>query len=1250
MKKNLFFLLFFIIFFQQQTIFAQHTNFVGIPFATNFSPEEYEADPQNWAITQDQQGAIYVANTLGILRFDGVEWTKISLPNVISRSIVTNEQGVMYVGSQGDIGYLQANDLGNLDYHSLLDKIPEKDRNFADIWSTYSNPTGIYFFSAYKIFCLQNNHIQVIQAPKKFNFCFQVENTIYTQDDSLGLCQISNNELQATKNGSFFLGKQIRTMLPYKNGTILLATLKEGLFIYHPTTGEIQSFGTKIQKLLIDNLVFCGRKLDENLYAIGTFRAGLVLLDSNGELLQILNEEKGLRNNSIRQTFIDRNNGLWLALNNGIARVELHSPLSIFDKRTNLNGSINRIITYENKLLVGTSLGIFQPVETQVNQTKMVREFSQIPTFSDQCWNLQQINKDLFIASNQGTSIYNADTKIINYSNNAVFLHLPISLNNKKYVLAGLRNGIEIFEYNDEHWTLVGNLAGINGEIRTLVQDANGVIWAGTKVNGIYKITFQNDIQSTEIKNYVEKDGLPSNKQNKVFLTKTGVLIGTTKGFFVWNEQKKLFVESAKLQIPITLKNNHQEAWNLYEDAIGNIWVFSGRHKAVFIKQTDGTFRWDYSSLSRIPLETINNIFQHNHIIWIASSNALYAYNQDFSPSGKQGFYVLFRRIALIDTDSVIAGSYFQNLKPKLSFSNNSISFDFAATHFDNPQATQYQYQLEGYENSWSIWTHTPQKDYTNLWNGKYKLKIRAKNIYGIMSNEVNYEFVISPPWYRTNVAYFSYLLFTMLSIFLFIQYSTKKLARKNKKLEELVQLRTAEIQQQKEEIEAQRDNLVHLNEELDTQKQEVEQSYQNIQILNQIGIEITAMLNIEQIVLAIYDNVNKIMDAPILAAGIYNEQRNKLEFYGIDDNSKKMIYSSDSIDDSNKLSVWCYQNQRQIFINDVATETKNYVENVAAPIGNYANSLIYIPLLVRGKKSGVITVQSYQKNAYNNYQSTVFANLGTYISIALENANSYHTISSKSQQITDSIRYAETIQKAILPTTDELQKAFGNNYFIFYQAKDVVSGDFYWLSIKNEKTVFVATVDCTGHGVPGAFMSLIGATLLNQIVEQENVESPAKILSNLHSLVRTVLRQKEMANRDGMDLCLCKLEKNENNTILTYAGAKRPLYYVNLAQELIQIKTTHKSIGGGNKEQIDFEEVSQIIQPNEMLYLTTDGYTDQNNVHNEKLGSAQLQKIVKNMAALPMEMQYTQVKDEFYKHKTKEIQRDDVTIVGIKI
>ena len=146
-------------------------------------------------------------------------------------------------------------------------------------------------------------------------------------------------------------------------------------------------------------------------------------------------------------------------------------------------------------------------------------------------------------------------------------------------------------------------------------------------------------------------------------------------------------------------------------------------------------------------------------------------------------------------------------------------------------------------------------------------------------------------------------------------------------------------------------------------------------------------------------------------------------------------------------------------------------------------------------------------------------------------------------------------------------------------------------------------------------------------------------------------MRQHEQINRDGMDICFCKLQpKHNKTTTLTYTGAKRTLFYVDKNQKLEAIKSTNKAVGGGNKEYIDFEEFVYELEENTMIYLTSDGYTDQNDSNNDKFGSLKFKDLLTTLANLPLELQYSAIKDAFFTHKGDELQRDDVTVMGIRV
>ncbi len=265
---------------------------------------------------------------------------------------------------------------------------------------------------------------------------------------------------------------------------------------------------------------------------------------------------------------------------------------------------------------------------------------------------------------------------------------------------------------------------------------------------------------------------------------------------------------------------------------------------------------------------------------------------------------------------------------------------------------------------------------------------------------------------------------------------------------------------------------------------------------------------------------------------------------------------------------------------------------------------------------------------------------------------NTYKIIQLKNSKITDSIRYARTIQTAVLPEERTLANTF-REHFVLYRPKDVVSGDFYWL-LSYQNRQYIAVVDCTGHGVPGAFMSMIGHTLLYRIIKLKGISSPSQILSMLHNEVRVVLRQRHTTNVDGMDVCLCVIEKKDTNVDLsphkiTFSGAKLPLYYVaNNSLEILQ--EDRRSIGGIQSMSRSFTNKEIILQAGDMLYLRSDGIVDQNNVKRKKFGENQFSSLIEKNAHLSMIEQRKTMEEALDKHQEGTEQRDDITVLGIKL
>ena len=262
-------------------------------------------------------------------------------------------------------------------------------------------------------------------------------------------------------------------------------------------------------------------------------------------------------------------------------------------------------------------------------------------------------------------------------------------------------------------------------------------------------------------------------------------------------------------------------------------------------------------------------------------------------------------------------------------------------------------------------------------------------------------------------------------------------------------------------------------------------------------------------------------------------------------------------------------------------------------------------------------------------------------------------SVTHQNQKITSSIRYAQTIQDAVLPTAAMLNNYF-KNHFIVYEPKDIVSGDFYWAGhIPEEEKYFMIAVDCTGHGVPGGFMSMIGHSLLNDIVYKNKIYSPAAILEELNKGIRHALKQEQKVNEDGMDVACCLLEpKGDGTTLMTFSGAMRPLYIGYRNQENLEIiKGDRKSAGGLHlRPNRRFTNKERELVEGDTIYLTSDGYGDQHNHEKEKVGTRGLIGLIEERKSMDMEDQGKSLKRFLYEYKEGMEQRDDIMVIGIRV
>ncbi|EAY30573.1 SpoIIE family protein phosphatase [Microscilla marina] len=1308
----------------------------GLPFIKNYTTDDYHAHDQNWYIGQDKRGIIYVGNSSGLLEFDGVKWRLLEIPNKsTTRSVKMGQDGIMYVGAQNFIGYVDTDSTGKTYVASLMNQVPKDVAGFKDIWDMVVTNEGVICRSRSALFVLKDKKLKAIRPKKRFTTLCLINNQAHFRDFKVGTFKLVQGKLVKVPQ---FNKKIPMEGFPFGKNKSLLNIFTQ-LYIYNGDT--LTPFAPHIKQFLLDKELYCSTQIDDNHYAFGTSSAGIVILNKAGQVVQHIHKGNGLQSNSVYNLYIDHHHNLWAGLAKGIAFIELNSPFSVLDASSGLEGSTYYTYVHQNKLLTGTSQGFFYKNWLHYeNPLKDSIRFKTIPNLVNQTWQFKTFKNQLLAAFNPGILKFNTlqkPVKVQALKKTNGNMWTIISLNKQPNLLmAGGKRGLILLEWKDKQWQVKNVIKGFSKNSRYIQEGKAGTVWVSSDQHGIYKLTLNTPLDSiVNIKFYDKTKGLPANTYNRLFKVNGENMFATENGVYLYDETQDKMVRETKLN---KLIGDHKMLVYLRNDAQQGIWYVAHKEAkdkylevGLLQKQANGSYKKITNPFRKLRGSFIEKLAPHLNPI--DDKNVLFATKEGVihyapqKPRIKQPFKVLLREISLTGAkDSIIFGGTFANAQgqmtslpkqeyqyPIFKYTYNSFRFNVSSTFYADNHKNEFRYRLAGLDKEWSPWTKETYKEYTNLREGSYILHIQTRNLYQEKSPVFTYSFQILPPWHRTIWAYTGYTFVSIILIGVTIKLYTRRLEQQKDKLEKTVEARTAEIrhkndeillknselEQQKEEIQIQAENLKeantaieHKNSALEQQKEEIqiqaeilktvnnelvsksdeiEQAYQNVKLLSEIGQEITSKLSLSQIVETVYNNVNNLMDVAEFGIGLYDPKAHTITFNDYIHLGEKMPQLTVPATDENRFGVLCVLRQKEIIVNDVYKEYHNYVESLDSyRQDELLNAFICIPLIVEQEVIGLVSVQSLQSNVYTNYHLNLLRNLAVYITIALQNTDSYtkielqkFKIETQNQEITASIRYAQKIQAAILPSSKSFEKVF-TDHFIIYEPKDIVSGDFYWMSHVKKRVIiddipsfevysFVAAVDCTGHGVPGAFMSMIGSRLLSEIVNEKKVFDPKKIISKIQEGIRKGLHQKESDNNDGMDICLCRVQyiDDSDKVELIYSNAKRPLYYTH-QKKLHQIQRNRFFIGGWIPKQIAQELENHTVQlkRTDILYLSSDGFVDTPNNNRKSFGTKQFITLLEEIMHEPLNVQRTRLLKAKTEYQEEADQRDDIVILGIQL
>jgi ligand-binding sensor domain-containing protein/DNA-binding CsgD family transcriptional regulator len=762
-----------LIFLHSTVLFGQVKS-LGIAYVKNFTKSMYKCHPKNMAIAQDKKGIMYFGNGDGLLQFDGVNWNLLRMPNkssVISLCIDPSNDR-LYVGAQGEFGYVTPDSIGNLKYTSLSITLPKSIMGFGDIWKISVNNGELTAVASNMVMVLRNNKDWSIIKPAQFFYPgFEVRNKVFVYEGGKGIWQLDNDKLIPINGADIFKTKGVAMMVPYRDRKIVMGTGDGDLFIYDGQ--RVTPWKTEADNFLTKNKIETGVTMSDGSIAIATHDNGLLVISETGKPLQHINLSRGLQSSSIIKMFCDNNGNLWLALENGIDYVELNSPFTYFNEELKLFGSGYSSATFNNKLYLATSHGVYSKDWREYeNPVEHVSQFELIENTDGQAWNLNSKYGELLVGHNNGTYKIKDNKGILLDKNNGSWMFLQWQ-KHPELLLEGNYSTLSILEKGTgDAWNYRNTLLEFRESFRIMEEDQDGKIWLSHPHKGVYRIKIGERLNAYDsIRFYNSTNGLPTDFNNYVSKANDKVLFLTEKGVYQYNNKTDRFEPDAQFEKFFSGK----PVSKLIEDLHGNIWYVSENRPGKLVKRNNGYERSD-EQFGKLEGKLVANF---EHINPIDDKNILFGTDKGFvhyDPSRvsktKVPFYVHVRRVEDLNNNKFIADELYtstddslQSRSIQLSYDQNAIQFNFSCTSYQDIEKNQYQYKLEGFDRVWSEWTSRTQKEYTNLPEGKYIFKVRAKNFDNEVGKEANFKFKISPPFYRTQTAYFLYGILVLLSI-----------------------------------------------------------------------------------------------------------------------------------------------------------------------------------------------------------------------------------------------------------------------------------------------------------------------------------------------------------------------------------------------------------------------------------------------------------------------------------------------------
>ncbi|MFD2200493.1 two-component regulator propeller domain-containing protein [Shivajiella indica] len=794
-------LFFLFVFVSVNISFSQINSSKGLPTITTYSPRDYKGHNQIWSIIQDERGLMYFGTSAGIIEYNGVSWNKLKFPNssisVSNRAFLKDEDGRVYYGALGDFGYFDQDIRGNTVLVSLVSFLPKEEQIFNDVW-TIQKVNGKFYFQTRDvifIFDFKNGYDQPIidiwKPDTAFMYTFYHNGVYYVHQQELGLFRMVNGKLELIPGSEFLGAERLQVLLPYGNQEeFIVGMFASGFFHYDGK--NFKRFDSNAYEPGESNRLYKSIPLGENKYILAYAGKGIYIIDKKGKVTNVFNVSNGIPDDSIYSIYLDKSGQLWTGTENGLAKIDISSPLSRFVYSKTANTNILSLNSMNGDLYIGTALEVLKLDKG----TGIVNNVPGVP-FS-QIFQMTLDRDELLIATDGLVAIKEDKVITIKESVGGNFQLLDVAISSKypDLMYCSGSQGVSVFnrkiipgsgKYGD--WEYLGDLNGISMDVYNLVEDEDGILWAGTQAGVVYKIhlarTASNEI---DLKNSTAEligtdQGLVGSPGN-VTKVRNKAYFPTVTGFFTYNKATSQFERDTILSFSTQKVDISVENTNLFEDNLGRVLILYGNEKKLALPTSEGSYEIKDYPLNLFTGEVITAFFSEpNGVIWLGTEEGLIRIDGENTIDQKKQTPIYFTQIIAGNDTLSHKKQINENEVPELAYANNSLRIAFASPFFEHEDLTEYQTFLEGFDKDWSQWSKSAFKEYNYLPAGHYTFRVKSKNIYNEESEEITYAFRILPPWYFSTWAYFLYIVTAAFLVFLVDRYQRSRILAKERNI-----------------------------------------------------------------------------------------------------------------------------------------------------------------------------------------------------------------------------------------------------------------------------------------------------------------------------------------------------------------------------------------------------------------------------------------------------------------------------------